>query len=126
MWVADGSCPVFDTTDLPYYGCTPPLYNVSGSSTANVTNEGDFLEYGKGVAVGAFGSDVVSVGNFTSNKQTLLVVGRAFGLPSLNGIMGFGGPALCQRGLKSFFNQLLDENQLEEPMFSMWFNPEVR
>jgi len=81
------------------------------------------LSYGSGSADGTLGDDTVSMGPFTVDPQSFVVVNQlTSGLIDgrVSGIMGLAFQGIANTGALPFWQALLNDNQLTSPEFSFY------
>lgn len=112
LWVADTSCTSCDSTT--------PLFAPSKSSSITSANADTSIRYGSGTVAGTIAQDVVSMGNFTVQSQTLLAVDRlTSGLleGSASGIMGLAFSAIASTRSTPFWQGLGSQLSASEMAF---------
>lgn len=115
LWVAANNCqscpsgtPEFD----------PSKSTSLQSSTTNLE-----LHYGSGAVAGTLAADTVSMGPYTIQQQTFVVVDQiTSGLidGSLAGIMGLAFESISNTQATPFWQALLNNNQFQSPEMSFW------
>ncbi|RXW25045.1 hypothetical protein EST38_g804 [Candolleomyces aberdarensis] len=127
------------THDLDYYSAAADnlraKYNIgsaAGASTGRrraavenipVINQGTTIQYGSGAVAGSINRDVVTMSNFTIQNQVFLGVDRLqSGLldGQTSGILGLAFQTIASTGGVPFWQNLLNDDQLESPEFSFW------
>ncbi|NXQ39620.1 CATE protein, partial [Catharus fuscescens] len=100
------------------------------SSTYQVIGTPFSIRYGTGSLTGIIGSDQVTVEGLTvSNQQfaeSISEPGKAFLDAEFDGILGLAYPSLAVDGVTPFFDNLMAQNLVELPIFSVYMssNPE--
>ncbi|XP_056367124.1 cathepsin E [Oenanthe melanoleuca] len=100
------------------------------SSTYEVIGTPFSIQYGTGSLTGIIGSDQVAVqGLSVSNQQfaeSISEPGKAFLDAEFDGILGLAYPSLAVDGVTPFFDNLMAQNLVELPIFSVYMssNPE--
>ncbi|XP_062365405.1 cathepsin E isoform X1 [Cinclus cinclus] len=100
------------------------------SSTYQVIGTPFSIQYGTGSLTGIIGSDQVAVEGLTvSNQQfaeSISEPGKAFLDAEFDGILGLAYPSLAVDGVTPFFDNLMAQNLVELPIFSVYMssNPE--
>jgi cathepsin D len=112
LWVADTSCTSCDSTT--------PLFAPSKSSSITSANGQTTIRYGSGTVAGIIAQDVVSMGNFSVQSQTLLAVEELTdGLleGSASGIMGLAFSAIASTRSTPFWQALGSQLSASEMAF---------
>ncbi|KAM8795711.1 gastricsin [Eudromia elegans] len=102
------------------------MFNPSESSTYSTQDQYFSIQYGSGSLSGIFGYDTVTI-------QSLSITNQEFGLsetePGTNflyaefdGILGMAYPSLSAGGATTVMQGLLQENLLDEPVFSFYLS----
>ncbi|NWY76971.1 CATE protein, partial [Erithacus rubecula] len=100
------------------------------SSTYQVIGTPFSIQYGTGSLTGIIGSDQVAVQGLTvSNQQfaeSISEPGKAFLDAEFDGILGLAYPSLAVDGVTPFFDNLMAQDLVELPIFSVYMssNPE--
>ncbi|NWV04597.1 CATE protein, partial [Ptilonorhynchus violaceus] len=100
------------------------------SSTYQVIGTPFSIQYGTGSLTGIIGSDqVVIEGLVVSNQQfaeSISEPGKAFLDAAFDGILGLAYPSLAVDGVTPVFDNMMDQNLVELPIFSVYMssNPE--
>ncbi|KAI0081991.1 acid protease [Panus rudis PR-1116 ss-1] len=125
LWVAANGCqncdpvtPTFDPTKSS---------TIARTTTASGESQVD-IHYGSGQVAGIVADDVVSMGGFTNQNQTMLVATQlSQGLldGDASGIMGLAFQALASTESTPFWQTLLNDNQLASPEMAFWLTREL-
>ncbi|KAM7032687.1 cathepsin E [Acridotheres tristis] len=105
-------------------------FHPTQSSTYQVIGTPFSIQYGTGSLTGIIGSDQVAVEGLTvSNQQfaeSISEPGKAFLDAEFDGILGLAYPSLAVDGVTPFFDNLMAQNLVELPIFSVYMssNPE--
>ncbi|XP_065289393.1 lysosomal aspartic protease-like [Dermacentor albipictus] len=121
LWVPSSNCP--DTQD----GCKDKRkYNSAQSSTYKKDGRKFRIEYGSGIVEGIYSTDVLSVGNGKVNAQTFAEATKAqgaiFKAAKFDGLLGLGYPALAEDNVLPVFDNMIKQNLLPQPVFSVYLN----
>eukprot|EP00300_Choanocystis_sp_HF-7_P027151 c32221_g1_i1.p1 GENE.c32221_g1_i1~~c32221_g1_i1.p1 ORF type:complete len:405 (+),score=95.71 c32221_g1_i1:48-1217(+) len=123
---------IFDTGSsnlwLPSSQCAKcgshPRYQSGKSSTYHANGTQFRIEYGSGPVAGFLSDDAVTAGNLTVSRQTFAEItdvsglGAAYALGKFDGILGLAFKSISVDGITPFFEELVNEHQLDEPVFS--------
>ncbi|KAL0608927.1 Cathepsin E [Plecturocebus cupreus] len=131
---------IFDTGSsnlwVPSVYCTSPAckghtrFQPSLSSTYNQPGQSFSIQYGTGSLSGIIGADQVSVEGLTVVGQqfgeSVTEPGQTFVDAEFDGILGLGYPSLAVGGVTPVFDNMLAQNLVDLPMFSVYMssNPE--
>jgi len=102
------------------------LYKHSKSSTYEKNGTVFAIQYGSGAVKGQFSKDDISIGPFTVKGYTFAEVdntggmGPAYYLAKFDGILGLGWDSIVVGGGPTVFNQLVEQGQLDEPVFAFY------
>ncbi|XP_075525324.1 lysosomal aspartic protease-like [Dermacentor variabilis] len=121
LWVPSSNCP--DTQD----GCkNKKKYNSAQSSTYKKDGRKFRIEYGSGIVEGIYSTDVLSVGNGMVQAQTFAEATKAqgaiFKAAKFDGLLGLGYPALAEDNVVPVFDNMIKQNLLPLPVFSVYLN----
>ncbi|KAH6947564.1 hypothetical protein HPB50_020079 [Hyalomma asiaticum] len=121
LWVPSIKCP--DTED----GCkNKKKYDSSKSSTYKADGRKFRIEYGSGVVEGIYSTDVLTVGNGKVNAQTFAEAtkakGATFKAAQFDGLLGLGYPSLAEDNVVPVFDNMMKQNLLPKPVFSVYLN----
>ncbi|XP_043572465.1 gastricsin-like [Chiloscyllium plagiosum] len=101
-------------------------FNPTQSSTFTTNGQTFSFSYGSGSLSGYFGYDTVNVAGISISKQELGLSenepGSNFYYAPFDGILGLSYPALSGGGAMPVFDNMLKENLLEEPLFSVYLS----
>ncbi|KAN0113674.1 acid protease [Russula decolorans] len=119
----------FDTGSAAMFLRGPPcltctVYNATQSSTAKDLGTNSTLDFGEGEVEGGIFMDNISAGGFEAFNQTFLVASsyHSFELYSADGVIGMGFKEISTFNATPFFETLVDEGQLAEPVFGVYLN----
>ncbi|XP_003822980.3 cathepsin E isoform X1 [Pan paniscus] len=131
---------IFDTGSsnlwVPSVYCTSPAckthsrFQPSQSSTYSQPGQSFSIQYGTGSLSGIIGADQVSVEGLTVVGQqfgeSVTEPGQTFVDAEFDGILGLGYPSLAVGGVTPVFDNMLAQNLVDLPMFSVYMssNPE--
>ncbi|NXU14425.1 CATE protein, partial [Pardalotus punctatus] len=97
------------------------------SSTYQVVGTPFSIHYGTGSLTGIIGSDQVAVQGLTvSNQQfaeSISEPGKAFLDAEFDGILGLAYPSLAVDGVTPVFDNMMAQNLVELPIFSVYMSP---
>ncbi|KAH8018364.1 hypothetical protein HPB51_003534 [Rhipicephalus microplus] len=121
LWVPSVKCP--DTED----GCKDKKkYDSSKSSTYKADGRKFRIEYGSGIVEGIYSTDVLTIGNGKVNPQTFAEATKAqgsiFKAAKFDGLLGLGYPALAEDNVVPVFDNMMKQNLLPKPVFSVYLN----
>lgn len=121
LWVPSKKC---GWTNIACY-----LHNKydSTKSSTYVKDGRDFkIEYGSGSMKGFVSKDTVCVADLCVKGQEFAEAvdepGMTFAMAKFDGILGMAFPAISVDKLEPVFNQMLDQNLVDQPVFSFWVN----
>uniref|UniRef100_A0A8B9FGS1 cathepsin E n=1 Tax=Amazona collaria TaxID=241587 RepID=A0A8B9FGS1_9PSIT len=100
-------------------------FQPSQSSTYQVVGTPFSIQYGTGSLTGVIGSDQVVEGLTVSNQQFAESVsepGKAFVDAAFDGILGLAYPSLAVGGVTPVFDNMMAQNLVELPMFSVYLS----
>ncbi|XP_065505410.1 gastricsin [Caloenas nicobarica] len=115
------------------YCQSPPCYNhakfnPSASSTFTSTGRTYNVSYGSGTLTVLLGCDTMRIQNITVTNQEFGLSKneptQPFYYADFDGILGLGYPSLESEGLSTVLQSLLQQNQLAQPIFSVYFSRE--
>ncbi|XP_038675944.1 gastricsin-like [Scyliorhinus canicula] len=99
-------------------------FDPSQSSTFSSTGKSFSMSYGAGSLSGYFGYDTVTVAGITISHQELglskLEPGSYFGYAPFDGVLGLAYPSLARGGATPVFNNMINDNLLEQSLFSVY------
>ncbi|BDA43815.1 Cathepsin E [Coccomyxa sp. Obi] len=121
---------------LPSDSCMSPScslhqqYVQQNSSTFSATDGLFFIEYGTGAVEGTTAYDSLQLATPPINIQRQGFgladqASAAFAVASCDGLFGLGFPALSKQGVLPPFINMLQENLLDAPEFSIWLNKDL-
>ncbi|KAM5293960.1 cathepsin E [Glossophaga mutica] len=127
---------IFDTGSsnlwVPSVYCTSPAckthtrFHPSWSNTYSATGSHFFIQYGTGSLSGVIGADHVSVEGLTVVGQqfgeSVTEPGQTFVNAEFDGILGLGYPSLAVGGVTPVFDNMMAQNLVDEPMFSVYMS----
>ncbi|KIM26185.1 hypothetical protein M408DRAFT_46444, partial [Serendipita vermifera MAFF 305830] len=121
LWVPTGTCrncnmsqvqPIFDNSQAAF------LYN--RSSTYTISTQEATVSYGDGSAVTGFvASDVVSMGSFSTDRQTFIATESETGDFDVAGLIGLGWPTLAESGGTPWWLNVLEQFESPEMSFHL-------
>ncbi|XP_064417138.1 nothepsin [Latimeria chalumnae] len=86
------------------------------------------IQYGTGQLIGMVGKDTLRVSNFSVWEQefgeSVFEPGRTFAYAHFDGVLGLGYPSLSVGDALPVFDRILEQELVEEPMFSFFLNRE--
>ncbi|XP_064895099.1 LOW QUALITY PROTEIN: gastricsin [Columba livia] len=115
------------------YCQSPPCYNhakfnPSASSTFTSSNQTYNVSYGSGTLTVLLGRDTLRIQNITVTNQEFGLSKneptQSFYYADFDGILGMGYPSLESGGMATVLQGLLQQNQLAQPIFSIYFSRE--
>jgi len=124
LWIPSVHCGLF-SCGLPFV-MTKNKFNDASSSSFIKSDETFAIRYGSGPVSGKFGQDAVSVQGITVPKQKLGVITDAKGLGitymmgRFDGILGLGFSSLSIGKAPTFFDNAMQLNLLDEPVFGFY------
>ncbi|XP_048409059.2 pepsin A-like isoform X3 [Stegostoma tigrinum] len=99
-------------------------FNPSASSTYYSNNQRVSIQYGTGAMVGILGYDTVRISNINIRNQEFGLStsepGGFFSYVKFDGILGMGYPSLAASGATTVFQNLMSQNLVDEPLFSVY------
>ncbi|KAK8775792.1 hypothetical protein V5799_030862 [Amblyomma americanum] len=121
LWVPSIQCP--NTED----GCKDKKkYDSTKSSTYKKDGRTFKIEYGSGVVQGFYSTDVLGVGAGSVPSQTFAEATKAkgaiFRAAKFDGLLGLGYPALAEGNVVPVFDNMIKQNLLPKPVFSVYLN----
>lgn len=121
LWVPSSKCSWFNLACRLHH-----RYSAGRSSTYKVNGTKFAIQYGTGSLSGFFSEDVLTWGGIPVPHQTF---GEAVSQPGLtfvtakfDGILGMGFPNIAVGGALPPFNNMMQQDLVEEPVFSFWLN----
>ena len=121
-WSSDLWVPSVRCTSIACYLHTKYNSEVSSTYVANGTKF--TLNYGSGSVVGILSKDAISVAGAKLTGVTfgeaLQEPGLAFAFGRFDGILGLGLPSSSIFGVKTIFNEMVDQKVIMEPVFSVY------
>uniref|UniRef100_A0A7M4E6U3 Embryonic pepsinogen-like n=1 Tax=Crocodylus porosus TaxID=8502 RepID=A0A7M4E6U3_CROPO len=103
-----------------------PRFNSSKSSTYHGTGTNISIQYGTGSMTGVVGSDTVLVSSIIDTNQQLALStsepGDFFTYTSFDGILGLAYPDLASGGLVPVFDNMVNQNLVQQDMFSVYLS----
>ncbi|KAH6914450.1 aspartyl protease [Coprinopsis sp. MPI-PUGE-AT-0042] len=114
LWVTDTACN--ECQGLP-------LFDPDASSTFQATQESTIIRYGSGEISGPIASETVRVGNFTVERQEFIAadsLSTSLLEGDVSGILGLAFSTLSKTQTPPFWEQLLNDGQLDAPEMSFW------
>jgi len=119
-----GGCPFNSLNTACQYHNT---YDGDASTTYVANGSHIFIFYGAGPVYGFVSEDTVTVGTAIVQKQlfgemTFEKPATTFSLEKFDGILGLGFPNLASNGIPPVFYNMWDQGQLEQNLFSFYFN----
>jgi len=127
---------IFDTGSsnlwVPSKGCSilncgmKHKYDNSKSSTYQKNGTEFKIEYGSGPVSGFFSQDTTTVAGLEVKNQDFAEIDNAKGLGigyklgKFDGIMGLGFDTISVGGVKSVFNNMIEQGLVDEPMFAFY------
>ncbi|NWV78398.1 CATE protein, partial [Dasyornis broadbenti] len=103
-------------------------FHPTQSSTYQVVGTPFSIQYGTGSLTGIIGSDQVTVqGLAVSNQQfaeSISEPGKAFLDAEFDGILGLAYPSLAVDGVTPVFDNMMAQNLVELPIFSVYMSPD--
>jgi len=124
---------IFDTGSsnlwIPSKTCSCGLHSKydSTKSSTYLKNGTIFkIEYGSGPVAGFLSQDVVSAGGLVVRDQTFAEVtdvsglGLAYSIGKFDGILGLAWPTISVDGVTPFFQKLVDEKIITNPVFAFY------
>ncbi|KAI0935368.1 hypothetical protein AcV7_003825 [Taiwanofungus camphoratus] len=121
LWVASTQC-ISCPADTPEFN---PSSSSSLKQNTTVTGQSQSvtITYGSGSVRGTLASDTVSMGGFTVNPQTFLVVNQVSSQllsGNVSGIIGLAFEALASTQATPFWQALANDGQLSSPEMAFW------
>ncbi|XP_063783558.1 cathepsin E-B-like isoform X2 [Pseudophryne corroboree] len=84
------------------------------------------IHYGTGQLVGVTGKDTLQISNITISEQdfgqSVMEPGRTFVLAQFDGVLGLGYPSLAVGNAVPVFDQIMNQNLVDKPIFSFHLN----
>ncbi|NWJ11067.1 PEPC protein, partial [Crypturellus undulatus] len=104
------------------------MFNPSDSSTYSTQDQYFSIQYGSGSLTGIFGYDTVTIQSLSITNQEFGLSetepGTSFLYSEFDGILGLAYPSLAAGGASTVMQGLLQENLLDEPVFSFYLSGE--
>ncbi|XP_064467520.1 cathepsin D-like [Ornithodoros turicata] len=121
LWVPSAKCP----NSVP--ACAVHRkFNSSKSSTYRADGRDFFVEYGSGAVQGFLGNDDIRVEAADVTSQTFgevtSIQGEAMKEAIFDGILGLGYPALASWEVTPVFDNMVEQELVEEAIFSVYMN----
>ncbi|KAM4861280.1 cathepsin E [Thomomys bottae] len=108
---------------------THPVFHPSQSNTYSEVGTSFSIHYGTGSLTGIMGMDQVSVEGLTVTAQqfgeSVTEPGKTFVNAEFDGILGLGYPSLAAGGVTPVFDNMMAQNLLDLPIFSVYMNSEL-
>uniref|UniRef100_A0A8C5NYM1 Cathepsin E n=1 Tax=Jaculus jaculus TaxID=51337 RepID=A0A8C5NYM1_JACJA len=105
---------------------THPVFHPSQSDTYSEVGTSFSIQYGTGSLTGIIGQDQVSVEGLTVSGQqfgeSVKEPGQTFVNAEFDGILGLGYPSLAAGGVTPVFDNMMAQNLLEFPVFSVYMS----
>lgn len=105
---------------------THPVFHPSQSSTYEEVGNHFSIQYGTGSLTGIIGADQVSVEGLTVEGQqfgeSVKEPGQTFVNAEFDGILGLGYPSLAVGGVTPVFDNMMAQNLVDLPMFSVYMS----
>nr|XP_004663588.2 cathepsin E [Jaculus jaculus] len=105
---------------------THPVFHPSQSDTYSEVGTSFSIQYGTGSLTGIIGQDQVSVEGLTVAGQqfgeSVKEPGQTFVNAEFDGILGLGYPSLAAGGVTPVFDNMMAQNLLEFPVFSVYMS----
>uniref|UniRef100_U3JCU9 cathepsin E n=1 Tax=Ficedula albicollis TaxID=59894 RepID=U3JCU9_FICAL len=92
------------------------------SSTYQVIGTPFSIQYGTGSLTGIIGSDQVAVSDLCQFAESVSEPGKAFLDAEFDGILGLAYPSLAVDGVTPFFDNLMAQDLVELPIFSVYMS----
>ncbi|XP_051494991.1 LOW QUALITY PROTEIN: cathepsin E [Apus apus] len=101
-------------------------FHPSQSSTYQMVGTPFSIQYGTGSLTGVIGSDRVAIQGLTVNNQqfaeSISEPGKTFLDAAFDGVLGLGYPSLAVGGITPVFDNMMAQNLVELPMFSVYLS----
>ncbi|EIN11518.1 acid protease [Punctularia strigosozonata HHB-11173 SS5] len=120
FWLASTGCQACVSTAAQYDSSQSSSFKASSGFNSQVQ-----IPYGSGAVQGDLGSENVNLGGFSVAGQTFLVVDQITnnffsGETDVSGIMGLAFQSIAATKATPFWQTLVSNNQLDQPMMSFW------
>jgi len=121
LWVPSSRCAI---TNL---ACrTHNKYSSSKSSTYKKNGTQFGIQYGTGALTGFLSTDTLDVAGIKIKQQSfgeaVRQPGITFVAAQFDGILGMGYPQIAVEGAVPPFQNMIDQNAIDEPVFSFWLS----
>lgn len=131
---------VFDTGSsnlwVPSSKCTAPAcanhrkYSAQDSMTHEVSGKPFEIIYGTGSVKGFISLDSLSIGDIRVERQGFgemtTATGATFVETPFDGVLGLGYATLAKASIVPPFQNMIEQELLDEPVFSFWLNKQVK
>jgi cathepsin D len=124
FWLSSAGCQACTQTAPEYDSSKSSSF---GTPTTSAADSQISIPYGSGEVAGSLGTETVTLGGFSVAGQPFLVVdqitqGFFNGETDVSGLMGLAFQTLAQTGAAPFWQTLVANNQLSQPMMSFWLD----